>query len=453
MSNRKLDWRRKSVYATGDFTVNTALASLSMIYASYFLIEVAALRPALAAMVPFVGRVVDAVTDPLMGRISDRTRWAGGRRRPYFLIGALPFGVSFALLWANPPDVSQFERFLYFTATYCVLSVAITILSVPYLALQPEMAEDYDDRTSLNTYRNAASVLGVAAAIAIRPLAETVGGGTSGFASAGIVMGVVVTVPWVAVHAVSFERPEFQSRAAELGWREGLEVVLRHATFRRLIGLYLTGRIGLDIVTTMIVIYMTHWLARSEDFELVMLLFLGSSVFSLPLWLYIARRFEKSAAYVFGTVWWAMSLLLLGIAQPDWPRWTSLVYGPLMGIGFAAVDLMPWSMVGDVIDEDDLSCGERREGLYNGLFTFLRKLGGAVAVSIVLLTLDLSGFRKDGSQSDEVMTTIRALTSVVPFVFVAVSGWLALGYPLTRTRHGRVLAEIRERDEGRWPTA
>ena len=118
-----------------------------------------------------------------------------------------------------------------------------------------------------------------------------------------------------------------------------------------------------------------------------------------------------------------------------------------MGIGFAAVDLMPWSMVGDVIDEDDLSCGERREGLYNGLFTFLRKLGGAVAVSIVLLALDFAGFRKDGPQSDEVMITIRALTSVVPFVFVAVSGWLALGYPLTRTRHGRILAGIRQRDE------
>jgi sugar (glycoside-pentoside-hexuronide) transporter len=442
---RRLSRAARSVYATGDFTVNTALASLSLIY-MYFLVEVAGLRPALAGLIPLIGRTVDAFTDPLMGRISDHTRWVAGRRRPYFLIGALPFGVSFSLLWATPPVASEAARFAYFTAVYCALSISITILSVPYLALQPEMAEDYDDRTSLNTYRNAASVVGVAAAIAIKPLAEHLGGGVEGYAWAGVLMGVLVSVPWLSVYRVSFERPDFQARPSELGWREGLEVVLRHRTFRRLMGFYLCGRVSMDVMGAMLLFYMTYWIGRPDEFEPLMGVFLLATVLSLPIWLLVAMRHEKSSSFIVGTVWWSASLLLLLFARPGWPPWTLWLFAPLAGIGFAAVDLMPWAMVGDVIDEDDLACGERREGLYNGLFTFLRKLSGALAVFVVMSVLDLVGFERDREQGESVVLAIRVLASVVPFSFLVLSAWLARGYPLTRRRHGRIIAELRERD-------
>ena len=103
----------KVIYSLGDHTVNLVLAALTLLYV-IFLTDIIGLRPALAGAVPWIGRAVDAFTDPLMGRISDLTPWKRGRRRPYFLIGAIPFGVSFALLWLDVPFGSQLGKFAYY---------------------------------------------------------------------------------------------------------------------------------------------------------------------------------------------------------------------------------------------------------------------------------------------------------------------------------------------------
>jgi Na+/melibiose symporter-like transporter len=120
----------------------------------------------------------------------------------------------------------------------------------------------------------------------------------------------------------------------------------------------------------------------------------------------------------------------------------AFLYVPLIGVGFAAVDLMPWAMLGEVIDEDELESGERREGLYNGMFTFLRKLGGATAVFLVLGILDLLGYRKGAEQTETARQAIRWMTAVGPTAFLAVGVALARGYPLTRARHGEIVRRL-----------
>lgn len=435
----------KSVYALGDLTVNTALASLSLIYVSFYLTQVAGLRPALAGLVPLIGRAVDGVSDPIAGRISDRTRWRAGRRRPYFLIGALPFGASFALLWLDVPLPSQMAKLAYYTGVYCALSLSMTVLSVPYLALQPEMALDYDERTSLNTYRAAGAFLGIFAAIAIRPLADLLGGGAEGFARAGLIFGVLLASPWLAVHAASFERREFRERPTELGLVEGLAAAARHRTFLRLIGFYLCGRIAMDLIAALLILYLSFWIGRSGDFEVLMVVFLGAVVLSLPFWLHLARGRDKSQVFIAGCVWWGGLQLAFLLITPDWPRLVPFALAALAAIGYAAVDLMPWSMVGDVIDEDDLATGERREGLYNGVFTFVRKLGGAIGVWLVLSVLDLAGMGKGPEQPESVRQTIRVLAGVAPAAFLAAAVWLAAGYPLSRAAHARVLESLSAR--------
>jgi Na+/melibiose symporter-like transporter len=326
------------------------------------------------------------------------------------------------------------------------------VLSVPYLALIPEMALGYDARTSLNTYRAAGAILGTLAAIGIRPLADAFGGGAQGFLAAGSVYGVALAAPWLLVHRVSFERPGFQARGGGADWRAALRAVFAHRTFTQLTWLYIFGRIAMDLVGALVILFVTHWIGRSEDFEPVMGVFLGCVLVALPFWLALARRYDKAAVFVAGSLLWAAVSVVAIFFGPDTPRAALYLWAAAAAVGYAVVDIMPWAMVGDAIDEDDLAHGERREGLYNGVFTFLRKLGGALGVFLVLSLLDFAGFQKlapGESQPEGARQAIRWLMAFAPCLFLLLGVWCARGYPLTRARHAEIAAALAARDAAR----
>jgi sugar (glycoside-pentoside-hexuronide) transporter len=438
---------RKAVYATGDFTVNAFLSVLGIVYITYFLTEIVGLRTELAGAVQLVGRAIDALADPLMGRVSDRCRWKAGRRRPFFLIGALPFGLFFALLWVDLTGASQLQLFTYYTAVYVLGCLSMTVLSVPYLALLPEMAIGYDARTSLNVWRNCGAVIGVFAAVVFRPVANWLGGGSGGYAAAGICFGALLAAPWLAIHRVSWERPDFQQRETQVSFRDGMRILMAHASFRRLTAMYLCGRISMDLIGAMLILYFTHYLGRTHDFEPMMFIFLLSGLLWLPVWLRVARHLEKATVFTIGTLWWAAMQLGLLAAQPDWPRSVVFAFAPLIALGYVVVDLMPWAMIGEVVDEDELATGERREGLYNGFFMFVRKLAGTAGVALAMFVLGSLGFGKHDVQPPAAVEAIRWLGSVVPSLLLLLSAWFARGYPLTRAEHARILARLAERGD------
>jgi len=439
----------KAVYSLGDHTVNVALSATAFFYL-IFLTDQVGLRPALAGLVVWIARAVDAVTDPLMGRLSDLTRWRGGRRRPYFLIGALPFGLCFALLWAAPPFASQAGRFAFYTGSYVLLSLAMTVLAVPYLALIPEMATSYDERSSVNTWRGAAAVLGTLLAASMKPLADALGGGASGWAGAGALLGVWLALPWLAVHRASFERPEFR-REVKVGFLEGARLLVAHRAYRSLSGLYVLSRISYDLISAMFLLYFKVYLLREADFFPTMALFLGVALLSLPAWLRVSRHFDKRSVFLAGASWWLASQLLIFAVGPDWPRWAIFAVAGLAAVGFAILDMIPWSMIGDVVDEDELRTGERREGIYLGSFTFLRKLGGSAGVFLAGVVLDLCGYQGERSpqeQSELAVTSIRVLTSFGPAFFLALAIAAGRGYELSRARHAEIRAELMARRAG-----
>jgi len=439
----------RAAYGLGDLTVNTALAAMSLVYTTHFLTQVAELRPVLAGLVPLVGRVFDAVTDPTMGRLSDATRWKSGRRRPYLLIGALPFGASFAAMWLVPPFLAgpdaQLARFAYYALAYCSLALWMTVLSIPYLALLPEMALGYDERTSLSTWRNIGSTLGIFVAIGIKPLAEALGGGAPGFAAAGAIVGACLVPPWWLVHRVTFERPGFRGEGAVLPLRDALRAVAVNRPFRRLLGLFLAGRIAMDVIGALMILYVSFWLGTPGDFEPVMLGFLLAVLLGLPFWTRFAQGREKAAVFQIAALGWAAAGLLFLLAEPGWPLAAVIGLACVGGLAFGAVDLLPWAMLGEVIDADELASGERRDGLFNGFFTFLRKIAGALGVFVVMAILDAAGLAKGESQSETVRQTIRWLTFLAPGLCLVAAAWLARGYPLTRAEHARIRAALEAR--------
>lgn len=434
-----LPLRTKAGYAFGDHAINVQLASISLFFL-FFLTEIAGLPPSLAGLVLLAGRWWDAITDPLMGRLSDVTTWKIGRRRPYFLIGALPFGATTALLWATPSgDTGSFP---YYVAIYLLNTTASTVLAVPYMSLLPELALGYHERTSLNSFRAiGAGTAVLLTAVSLRPLVELLGGGPAGWERAGLVLGVWVTLPWLLVFLSTWERPGFR-HGTQLDFLGGLRAALRHRAYRRLLALFLAARIAVDVVGAMFLFYFTYWMGRPEDFPITIGLMLTAVLVSLPIWLQVAKRWDKRRVFLVGCGWWIAAQLLILWMGPEQPRWLAFAVAAFAGVGYAVADLMPWSMLGDVIDADELHTGERREGVYAGFFTFLRKLGGAAGVAGAGLVLELSGFVRGQPQSETTLLAIRLLTGAAPIAFLAIAMAIALGYPITRDRHAAISAQL-----------
>ena len=436
---------RKLAYATGDHSINIALSALSLVYFT-FLITVAGLEPWLAGVIAWLARLIDAISDPLMGRISDRTRWKLGRRRPFFLLGMLPLGVFFSLIWTTPFS-SQIEMFFWYLGVYISLSLSITVLSVPYLALIPEMSTDYDDRTSINTYRAIAAITGTMVAAAFFGIAQALGGEERGFALTGAAIGLWMILPWPLVYWLSFERKTGAQAPEKNNLVGDIRGLLRNRTYLRLCGLYIGGRISMDLLGLAIPLYITVWLVRPDDVHWTLLSMLACAVLFMPIWMSLSRRFEKHQVFIAGSIWFSFCLLAIFIAEPSWPVWSLFVMAGLLGVGYAAIDLMPWSMVGEVIDEDSLFHDRKREGLYNGVLTFLRKVAGATAYMFAGIGLSLSGFdQAAGEQPSSALWTIRGLASLAPATFVILGIFAALGYPLTRARHTEIVDEMAPSD-------
>jgi GPH family glycoside/pentoside/hexuronide:cation symporter len=443
LAEKRLSSTNKAVYALGDHTVNLVLSAVSLLYFK-FLMEHGGLSPLLAGLVVWVARIVDAFTDPGMGRLSDMTRWRSGRRRPYFLIGVLPFGLFFALMWVSVPFESESARFVYYSSTYICVSLAMTCISVPYLALIPEMATEYDERTSLNTFRSVAAVMGTLAAVGMKPIADALGGDSAAWATTAAATAVWLVVPWFAVYAVSFERPGY-AKSTPLGFLDGLRALAAHRAYRNLSTLYILARIAVDMIGAMLLLYFAYWIGREEDFAPALGLFFVVVILALPVWLAVAKKRDKRTLFIAGTAWWSAIQVALFLADSSWPRWVLFAVPSLAAVGYAIAELMPWSMLGDVIDEDELATGERREGMYVGFFTLLRKIGGATAVLLMGLVLELSGFVGDlerTEQTELALLSIRTMTSLVPMAVLLLAIAAAIRYPLTREGHAKTISAL-----------
>ena len=444
MNSQPLPLHVKLIYGMGDHSVNVALVALTMIF-PYYLTEVVGMRVGLAGLVPLVGRSADAISDVLMGRISDRTTWKAGRRRPYLLIGAVPFAVSFAALWAAPVIESTTLQFAYYAGMYVLISLCMTVAAVPYQALLPDLTDDYHERTSLATYRSVASILGTLFTLVVfRPLAEALGGDARAWQIAGGVLAVWIVLPWWPIWRVTYER-RVAIGGQRTSTREYFALLYRNRSFRRLIGLFTLGRIAIDLPMALFLHYFTYVIGRPGDFEIVMGIFLVAVVVAMPVWLRVARGRDKATVYRYGCVGWVFGLACLFVNQPEWPFAATVVATLFAGIGYSAADMIPWSMIADVADEDELASGERREGLYVGVFTFLRKIAGAIGVAGAFLVLDLVGFRPGEVNDESVVWALRSMTAFVPAVFVILSGLVAGGYALGRLRHRAILEELESR--------
>lgn len=449
-SEGRLTVRTKLAFGAGD-TSPAIVAAINGFFLNAFLLDVAGLRPAWAGAIFLIVKIWDAVNDPLIGALSDRTRTRWGRRRPWLLFGALPFGLLFFLQWLVP-HVGDAGKFVYYLVVALFLDIAYTAVNVPYASLTPELSSDYDERTSLSTYRFGFSVLGgVLAAFLHTIIVSRFADVYTGYAVSAAIWAFFIVVPNLITFAFTRESHAQTAKASDgPGFFRGIAIAFRNRAFRLVTLIYLLSWLAVQFVQNNLLLYVKYWMGAESSFGTLVLAVQVSAFLFLLVWNRVSRRIGKKATYFLGMGFWVAVEVALYFVRPG--QLTLLfVLGALAGGGVSISYLIPWSMLPDVIELDELETGQRREGLFYGFFVFLQKLGISLGLAVSNFVLDASGYVNQTpggpvpAQPPAVLASLRVFVSFVPVVILLLSFFAVAAFPLTREKHRQLQARLAER--------
>lgn len=467
---KRLPLFTKLLYGSGDWS-RASFNTLRQIFYAIFLTDVVGLDPRLASIAALVSILWDAANDPLVGALSDnvRTRW--GRRRPFMLIFSVPFALAFVLLWWAPPWQSQWMLAVHVTLAYMVSDTIQTLVTVPYLALTPELAPDYDERTSLTSFRMFFNLLAslVTAVAAPSIIDSTVKAGLSlqqGYLTVAAMFGGLAILPYLAIFLTVKEKAvpqEVPTQSFTFG--QTISLLWKNTPFRYATGIYVLNWIAFDVVALMLPFFLLYWVAQGNilakvtiwgegiSLESVVLgVMLLTATLAIPLWNWLAHKFSKRAAYIYGMGFWIFVQLLVFSIQPGQLS-LIVVLAFLAGLSVSTAHVMPEAIFPDVIDWDELRTNQRHEGMYYGAINFIRKLSGAIAIFLALQVLGWSGYQTPPenitlfTQSTGTLLTIRLLTGPLIAVLLICAILVAWNYPLTRERQKLIRALLLQRKQ------
>jgi oligogalacturonide transporter len=464
--SEKLTFWQKLGFGVGDIYGGGSFIVIGIYYLN-FLTDVVRINPALAGTVFLISKVYDAITDPVEGILADRTRTPLGRRRPYLLAGIVLVFLSFFALWYPVDYAEEWQRFIFVVLAYLFFSTVVSIVKLSYNALAAELTLDYDERTSLSSFRIffsvVSSLLSAVLPLEIVKLAPNV---RSGYVTMGLGFGAFFALPFIATVISTRERPEFQRERQPFRWRETFLDPFRMKTFVHALLMYLFAFTAMDAVLSIVIYYMKYFLGRGDETNYVTGTLLLAEIVALPFYNWLSQRTNKRVGYIVGASVWIVTMLFSFAVVPAAPAFVVYLFAALVGFGVGGVVVMIYAIFPDIPDVDELKTGQRREGIYSSMIAFTRKLSGAVALFLVSNSLAVAGYvlpveqvvggvtqLVEQPQSQAFILMLRLIFALVPIVLVGLGLVFAFRYPLTSQVHRRLcrVLEMRRRDGGEGP--
>ena len=442
----ELTRRKKLMYGAGDIGFSLTSTILG-VYFLFFMIEVVGLRPAVAAIPIGIGKVWDFINDPIFGYISDRTRTRWGRRRPYLLFGALPLAFTFTMLWYRPGFESTAALVAYYSVAYIIFEASATLLYMPYFALTPELTSDYDERTSLTSYRMFFSILGslLAFTLPLIIIGDFIPENASKVLLMGAIFGLMSALPMFVTFFGTEERKDYSDLEKPTLW-ESIKSVWKNVPFRYGLGIFLATWISVDILQTSLLFYVKYVVQREPQNDIIMATIFVIAMFALPIWNWVSQRWSKRYAYMYGIAFWAVVQLTLIFMTPATPLSIILILCAMAGIGVSAAHVLPWSILPDAIEWYEYQTGERHEGMFYSVTTLARKVTSAVSVTFIGPILELTGYQPNvAQQSERALQGIKLIIGPIPAVLLAIGIFLAYKYPLDRKEFSKIVEELKIR--------
>lgn len=459
----QLSSRTRLAYGIGEIA-GALPTSVSAFFTLFFLTNVAGLGPTLAGAAILSGKVWDAVSDPLVGWLSDRTRSPLGRRYPWMLGGMLPLAISCVLQWIVPPTQNQGLLFIYYSIASLIAFTSLTVVLLPFSALAAELTRSYNERINLISFKSAFSIGGsIFALMAAQTLFARIQHPSYKYLAVGAINGVcVILAILICVYgtlpryrAAQHQHPVNPQVGTGMSLLEQGKTALKNPAFRWVMGLYLCSWTAVQVSAVVLPYFVVDWMGLTEEqFVQMALVVQGTAVVTIVAWNWLGRKTEKRTIYLLGAPLILVSQLGLFSLQPGQAH---LMFGlaVLAGIGTATVYLVPWSMLPDVVDLDEALTGLRREGVFYGFAVFVQKIGIAIAIFLTSRILEWSGYvsstggaTNPTSQPASALWTIRLIMGPVPIILMVGGIFCALFYPISRSVHRQILKQCDRRSSG-----
>lgn len=434
-----LSLRGMLAYAAPGFILSILGVPL-FIYAPKLYTDSYGAPPALIGVFILAARILDGVTDPLVGVVSDRTSTRLGRRRPYLFLASPILGM---LLWAiyAPPNLNPQGYAIWFGVVMLLLSVFWTLVDVPWESLGPELVGDYSRRNTLFALRDGLQVVGLLVAVSAPPAIRLVLGQAGAGpdeqevfrAFAYLFAPLVPLLAWLC--ALSFQE-RATSSPVRIPRLADMAVAWGNRPFRILTASYVVAAIGSNLPATLI-LYYVQYVLKDPNAEQYLVLYFITGIAFLPIWVRLANRLDKKQAWM-----WAMGVnagafsgvFFLGSGD-------SLAYAVLValsGVGFGASLALPASMQADVIDLDEHLYGQRREGIFIGVWSVVKKLSSALGLGLALPLLDMAGYVPGKDQPEQVVLLLRVLYAGIPSLCALAAIAILVPYDLDKKAHARL---------------
>ena len=472
-SSRELSW-----YALG--SVPAGIGALAWTFMIFYYNQVLGIPASLIGIVAVAVSGFDALSDPVVGAISDRTRGRWGRRHRYLLLAAVPSALTFYLVWAPPAGLAVTGLLAFLLVVHLVKRLVDTFYFVPYLALGAEISTDYETRTRITTLRGIYFHVGRAVAgaalllVFLRPTAEYPDGqlNPEAYPRFAAVFGLIILVTLLAsawktrswIGRLSEASPE-ESGGIGRVYRDFRDA-LAYRSFRAILFGSVSRHIAWGMSDSLGIYMATYFWKISTD----MLFFWGVGMFTglfvgLPFWRDFSRRFDKKPICMLGDgiylFFFCIPYLLKIVGF--WPDHDSALYIPayvlttgfLAHFGIAASGVLTGSMLGDITDLDELEHGKRREGVIFGAESFTWKALTGVGPLVAGIVIDLVGLREGVAPENvpgSVATALGLAQGGVMSIFFGLAVLFISRYDLNRARHDRILASLEERSQEPLPS-
>ena len=371
-----MTWRTYLAYGGGDLYGGGCFFIVTT-FSMYYLVNVIGVHPALAGLIPAIGKVWDAVSDPMMGYISDNTpRTRFGKRRVWFLVSILPIALSFILIWFPVTIESQPGKFIFYTVAYIIFFTVSTVSYIPYAALSAEITKDFSERNKLNSTRLMFSfVATLLGGVLAQPIIDYFNGSAHGYFIMGCVFALIFALPWIPLYFETWELPQDESvEKSTQSFVKNFLSLFKDKSCRLHITMYVCSFGALDIFMSFVLFYIVDYLNKGSIFVIAQGSLLIAMMAMLPVHSYFINRKGHKPVYITALTVFIIAILLMGLHTPTSGGIWLILNMVLMGIGISANNLIPHQLLPFISDIDRVMSGKQRAGTYSAAMTLARKL-------------------------------------------------------------------------------